>query len=226
MFASTWSRISGNRSRTALTDSTSWPGLDLELDAAIALGEVAADDFDELGRILVDADRDSAVDLGAHRSEMVAERDAGGSQLGIEDGHLERRLRHGMTVDRAEDLPDLVGGDVARLEEPRQQVTADDVLGAVHVLGRVERPGHRHAFAPTLGIAGDDAHEEDVAVVLDAEGHPEGGDHRDADPAEVDCLDLHRLRRSQPSRVIASPRYPFATALPTATRTASRHASA
>ncbi len=131
-----------------------------------------------------------------------------------------------MTVDRAEDLPDLVGGDVARLEEPRQQVTAHHVLGAVHILGRVERPGHGHAFAPTLGIAGDDAHEEDVAVVLDAEGHPEGGDQWDADPAEVDCFDLHRLRRSQPSRVIASPRYPFATALPTATRTASRHASA
>ena len=63
-------------------------------------------------------------------------------------------------------------------------------------------------------------------MVLDAERHAERRDHRDADAAKVDCLDLHRVRRSQPSRVIASPRYPSARALLTATRTASRHASA
>ena len=91
-------------------------GLDLELDAAVALREVTADDFDQLGRILVDADRDSAVDLGADCSQVFGQRNAGPSQLGVEDGHLERRLRHRMTVDRVEDLPDLVGGDVTGLE--------------------------------------------------------------------------------------------------------------
>ena len=91
-------------------------GLDLELDAAVALREVTADDFDQLGRILVDADRDSAVDLGADCSQVFGQRNTGPSQLGVEDGHLERRLRHRMTVDRVEDLPDLVGGDVTGLE--------------------------------------------------------------------------------------------------------------
>src|SRR5215471_7900442 len=57
-------------------------GLDLELDAAIALRQVGADDLDELGGILMDADRDSAVDLGAYCSEVFGERGTGGSQLG------------------------------------------------------------------------------------------------------------------------------------------------
>src|SRR5262245_53617381 len=45
-------------------------GLDLELDAAVALRQIAADDFDQLGRILVDADRDSTVDLGADCTQV------------------------------------------------------------------------------------------------------------------------------------------------------------
>ncbi len=140
--------------------------LDLELDPAVALGRGSRPPTSRApNRVFVDSDRDAAVDLGAHRSEMVAERDAGVSQLGVEDGHLERRLGHRMTVDRAEELRDPIGGDVAGLEKPWQQVTTNHVLGSVDVLGRVERPRHRHALAPTFDLAGDNPHEEDVALV-------------------------------------------------------------
>ena len=155
------------------------PGLDLELDAAVALREIAADDLDELGRILVDADRDAAVDGGTHGSEVLGQRDAGDPKLGVEDGHLERRLRHRMTVERPEELRDLVRGDVAGLEETRQQVTAQDVLGAVGVLRGVERSGHRDALTPAFGLGADDADEQDVSLLFDAERHPERRDHRE-----------------------------------------------
>ncbi len=142
----------------------------------------------------------------ANGAEVVGERTARGAQLGVEDGHLECRLRHGMTVERTEDLGDLIRGDVAGLEEARQQVAAHHILGSVGVLRGVERPGHGDALAPAFGLGADDVHEQDVALMLDAERHPERRDHRDADAAELDRFDLHRVRRSQPSRVIASPR--------------------
>ena len=51
-------------------------GLDLQLDAAVALGEVALDRPQEIATVVVDPDRDAAVDLGARRAEELAERRA------------------------------------------------------------------------------------------------------------------------------------------------------
>ena len=99
------------------------PGLDLELDAAVAVVEVALDGAQELGHVLVDADRDTAVDLGANGAEVLAERDSR-AQLGVEDRHLERALRHGMTAHALQRRRDLVRGDVAAREQSRQQVIA------------------------------------------------------------------------------------------------------
>ena len=89
--------------------------------------------------------------------------------------------------------------------------------GAVDVLGGVERLGDiaTHSPQPSASSA-DDADEQDVALGLGAERRPERRDQRHADAPQLDCLDLHRVRTSQPSRVIASARYPSSSALPTA----------
>jgi hypothetical protein len=50
----------------------------------------------------VDADGHAAVDLFAHGAEELAEGFAAGAQLGVEQGRLDRGLRHVVAVDRME----------------------------------------------------------------------------------------------------------------------------
>ena len=66
--------------------------LDLQLDAAVALVEVAGHGLQELGDGAVDADRHTAVDLRPDGAEIPPERLARGTKLGVQDGHLDRGL--------------------------------------------------------------------------------------------------------------------------------------
>ena len=84
-------------------------GLDLQLDAAVALGEMAIDRLQEIADLLVDPHRNAAVDGGARRAEILAERRAAGSQVGVEDRHLDRSLRHRVAADGRKDLRDVLG---------------------------------------------------------------------------------------------------------------------
>ena len=129
-------------------------GLDLQLDAPVPLLEMAFDREQEVGDVVVDPDRDAAVDLGPHGAEELAERRVARSQLRVEDRHLHRRLRHRMAAHGAQDRRDVVRLDVPVGEQAGEQVRADDVLRAVGVLGRVVRPGERDALAPALGGGG------------------------------------------------------------------------
>jgi hypothetical protein len=182
------------------------PGLDLQLDAPVALGEVALDRLQEVGDVVVDPDRDAAVDLGPHSTEVLAERRAARTQIGVEDRSLECRLCHRMAAHRSESLRDVLGRHLAAVEETRDEVSAHHVLRALHVLGRVERIAECDALAPALHVRPDDVHEQDVSVVLRPERRPERRDEREAKPDELDCVESHRVSTSQPSRVIMSAR--------------------
>ena len=50
-----------------------------------------------------------------------------------------------------------------------------------------------HALAPALGVAGDDAHEQDVALGLGAERGAERRHQRHADPPQLDAGQLQRV---------------------------------
>ena len=145
------------------------PGLDLELDPAVALFEVALDGAQELVHVLVDADRDTAVDLGASAAEVLAEGHSLRTELGVEDGHLERALRHRVPAHAPQRRRDELSGHVALREQSRQQVLANHVVGAADVLVRVERLAERDALAPALGVGADDTDEQDFALAHGAE---------------------------------------------------------
>ena len=115
-------------------------------------------------------------------AEVLGERRSGGAQLGIEHRHLQRRLGHRMAFEHGEQPGDVLGADVAAVEQHGREEVGDDVLGAVDVLGGVPRLGPRHALAPADdrrpvdGALG--AHEEDVAVTFRAERRAERGAQR------------------------------------------------
>ncbi len=125
--------------------------LDLQLDADVAVVDVALHRGEQFVDRVVDADADAARDAGGGGAEEVGERAALRPELGVEHGHLERALGHRMTVQFGE-----AGSHVGRFEraaghQPGEQVVDHHVLGAVDVLGGVARLAQCHAFTPALG---------------------------------------------------------------------------
>src|SRR6266542_32068 len=92
-----------------------------------------------------------------------------------------------------------------------------------------------HAFAPALRDVGGHPDAQDVPLVLDPEGGPEGCDQRQPDAPELDLLQLHRRspvpwagRSStyQPDRVMPVAAMPRPSASPMVARSARRHREA
>ncbi len=105
----------------------------------------------------------------ADATEVLAERHSLRTQLGVEDRHLERSLRHRVPAHAPQRRCNVLSGYVTAREQPRQQVLANHVVGAADVLVRVERLAERDALAPALGVGADHAHEQDFALALGAE---------------------------------------------------------
>ena len=181
-------------------------GLDLELDPPIAGADVAIDRVEQLGDAGHDPDRDAAVDPVADGAEVGGERASGGPQLGVEHGHLECGLGHRMTLDRRQPGGNARRGQRVGGEQPGEQEAPDRILGAVDVLGGVQRLLHGDALAPTFGVGRGHLHQQCVAFVLDAERRAERGDEGQPNPAQLDLVELHGLardsRRYQPSRLM------------------------
>jgi hypothetical protein len=86
--------------------------------------------------------------------------------------------------------------------ERGREVAADHLGRAVHVLARVARLGHRHALTPALGVAGDRAHQQHVALVLGAERGAERRHQRHGHPPQFEPGEVHESSNTyQPSRV-------------------------
>src|SRR5919108_1914874 len=178
--------------------------LDLELDPAIALVEVAADSLQKFGDRRMDADGHAAVDLLSHRPEELAEGPACGTQLGVEHRHLDGGLGHVVPVHGMKQ-PRHAGRHQLAAEQPGQQVMDEDVLRALYVLRRVGRLLAGDALAPTVAHVGEGAQEEDVALRLDAERRLERRHQGELDAPELDGLEPHadRLSRSARSWVLS-----------------------
>ena len=178
-------------------------GLDLELDAAVPLVHVAGDRLEQLLGGVGDADRDAAVHLGAHRSEVLGQRPPRHPQLQVQPGHLQGGLGHPVAPDRFEHASQLGGGDAVSGQQPGQEVLPDHLLGRLGVLGRVARLAHGDALAPTLAVLSEEVDDEDVTVGLDAERGAEGRHQGDGDSEQLHGLDARSgtgLRRSPRGR--------------------------
>ena len=169
----------------------SQPGLDLELDAHVALVEVAADGVEQLRDRVHDPDRDATRHGVVHRAELARERAPLGAQLGVEHGHLEGGLGHAVALERLQRLADGRRVADACRRERGDEEPLHDIDGAVGVLGRVHRVGERDALAPALRAVGHGLHEQDVARGLRAERRAERRHQRHRDPPQLESLDLH-----------------------------------
>ena len=107
--------------------------LDLQLDPPVALVQVSADGLQKLSERRLDADRDAAIHRAPDGAEKSSERLALGAQLCVEDRHLDRRLRHLMSVDRMQQRRHVRGNQLS-VEQPGNQVVDQDVAGGVDVL--------------------------------------------------------------------------------------------
>ena len=102
-------------------------------------------------------------------AEVLAEGDSLCAELGVEDRHLERALRHRVPAHAPQRRRNELSGHVVEREEPRQQVLANHVVGAADVLVRVERLAERDTLAPALRIGAEYTDEQDFALAHGAE---------------------------------------------------------
>jgi len=108
--------------------------LDLQLHPAVPLLDVCRHDIEELRNRIGDADRNPGGDRVPHASEELAERHARRAELGVEDRHLEGRLRHAVALHRLEERSHIRSADLGAAGETRDQVLADRQPGAVDEL--------------------------------------------------------------------------------------------
>ena len=165
--------------------------LDLQLDPYVAVVDVPLHGGEQLVDRVVDADAHPARDAGGGDAEEVGERAVLRTELGVEDGHLQRPLGHRMAVQLGEARSHVGGVERAAGHQPGEQVVDHHVLRAVDVLGGVARVAERHALAPALGALPSRrlqlaAHEEDVALGLAPEARAERRDQRHGDAAQLD----------------------------------------
>jgi hypothetical protein len=115
-------------------------GLDLELDAPIALVDEALDQLEEIVEVRLHPQADPAWDAVADAPEMIGERHAHLAEGEIGHRHLVRRLGHAMTAYPGRP-PRERGGD--------QEVAENRPCASGPLIG-VARPFHRRALAPAL----------------------------------------------------------------------------
>ena len=145
------------------------PGLDLQLDAAVALVEVVTDRLQHLRDGSVDADRDAAVNSRADRAQVPAEGFARRAQLCVQQRHLDRRFCHLMTVHGPQHLRHVFRGERRALQQPRHKVVDEHVLSPVDVLGGIGRILTSNALAPAFAFTCDRLQDQDVPLALDPE---------------------------------------------------------
>jgi hypothetical protein len=193
--ASTWSWASGEVLAHGPHRLDVVTGLDLELDPYVAGVEGGGHGVEQRRGGGGDAEGDARRDEGARRAEARPERPALGPELGVEHGHLERRLGHRVALHGGQRRHDVVGAEVTT-DEPRGEVVAEHVGRAVGVLARVQGLGHGDALAPALGAAAGDAHEHGLALDLGAVRRAERRGQRQRHAPQLDGLDPHAASRS------------------------------
>ena len=167
------------------------PGFDLELDAAIALGNVESDLVEQRGDRRGDAHRDAAVHLGALGPEVTGKAGVCGAQLCIEHGRFDDGLGHPMPDHEREESGDTLGRDVVGREKRRRKVVADHVFAAVDVFARIDRIGARDAFSPAVTDIRSHAHQQHLAPGLATERGLEGAHKRNGHAMQFDRQNFH-----------------------------------
>ena len=140
--------------------------LDLHLHPLVAALELHRDLVEERINARLDADRDAAEDAVARAAEERRERHVRGLREHIPDRHLERRLRHAVILDPAEDARRVIGPAEVSREDPRDRDRVEQPPHGLRCLARVPRRLGRDALAPADDAAGLDARDDARLVRL------------------------------------------------------------
>ncbi len=135
-------------------------------------------------------------------AEPIGQGSARQAQLGIEHRRFDGGLGHRMPPHGRQQTRNRVRGDLdgahgpwaaesTRSTKSTKEMAANEHVGAVDVLGGVERLVHGDALAPPLGVGPHDPDEQHVASRLDAERGAEGRHQREAGASQLDVGDLH-----------------------------------
>ena len=162
---------------------------DLELHPPVAVGHVPAHLVDQLVDGGGDAHRHADVDVRRGATKTIGERAPLGTQFGVEDGHLQTRLRGAISLHLAARRPDGVAGDLGELQHCRHQPSAQHHQRGLGELLVVERLGVRSALAPPFADVGDHADEQHVARLLHTEAGAERSHQRHGHTDRFDVFD-------------------------------------
>lgn len=173
--------------------------LDLQLDANVALVQVATDGANECVDVVVDSDRDARRHAIDDRADGGGQRHVVGPQLGVQHRGLDGGLRHAVVLHGLE-KPGHVGGvhgPTIVPQQSRNEVMDHHVMRTLDVLTGVERIVPGDAFAPAIALVGDRPHQQDATVVLGAERGAKRGDEWKSDHAELETTHMDRFEVGQ-----------------------------
>mgnify|MGYP007107674785 CR=1 FL=1 len=170
--------------------------LDLQLDAPVALLQVAGNDVYRLGEARLDADADADLDALARpfrvgERQLLGEGEAVALGRQIPDRLLQRRLGQRVAAHEAEARRDLLRLVQLCAEQGRDEEILEDVPRCVHRLVAVAGVVGGHALAPALQPVRVDGDDDGVALLLGAKAGHERRDEHLADVIEVDRFDAH-----------------------------------
>ncbi len=171
------------------------PWLDLQLDALVTIGDIAADDIDEfidgVGNPHGNTDGQRRARLGAV-GQKALQRASFVAQLHVEQRHLQRALGHSVALHGLENRGDILGAQRPMGEQAGREVLGDHCVGGVDELAEVQRCSLDRRFAPTLPDVGDHAQQLHLTYRLGAEACAERALQWHLDLADLDQLQLHR----------------------------------
>ncbi len=176
-------------------------GLDLDLDAAVARGQLDRDAFGEIVERILDADRDAGGDAGGDERGASAKHARERLPLlpreEVPRRHLDGRLGHVMAANTGQRPEDLAGVREGAPEHQRRDEVRDDVPRGARRFRAVVRVRVGNALAESAGAVVIYPDEHERAIDDAPEARLEETDQRKTQETQLDPLDSHRTMLSQ-----------------------------
>jgi hypothetical protein len=175
---------------------TSAPGLDLQLDAAVAETEIGAHALVQGVHAGLEAQAHSDLDPFARSSDDLGDRLAAQPGDEVHERELEAGLGHGVATERGESRSQVAQVADLPAENGGAEVVADDVAGGTDRFVAEEGSLPGHTFAPSRMSAGIETNEEHEPAGHASEAHLEGLEEGKAHEAQLERFQAQRVGRT------------------------------
>ena len=165
-------------------------GLDLQLDAQIAIVEILLYHPQQVVDRRLNANRDSRSNTGLRRTHETGKASAFAAKLVVEQRRFEDGFSHEVSADTTHRFVERLGSRPSR--DFRQEELAQDVLATIDVLARVHRLAHRGALSPTDDSVTDHLEIQQFSGGLHAEAGAKRRHQLDVRAAEANLCDHAR----------------------------------